>query len=320
MVQFAEQSNFGETLGDALGKSTSNALQLLIQSKIKGMQERDRISNLQSILGGGSPVQEVEETQERIAHSPASSGDISDEQILAVSSVDPNMAKLLQAQKTAKGSEAASKFKETKEARKELLSQAKAARENNMRLNRMEELNEKGTLVTGLYNDMLKRFGIDYAALKNPDSQEFEKLSTDMLRNAKEIFGSRVTNLEVQTFLKTIPTLSQTQEGRSRVIRNLRLLNEGALVRSQALKDILKENQGVPPYDIAEQVEEKVGPKLEEISGEFTGVEETPAGNITEETTFTSLPKAAAFKGKIVRDTESGKRFKSDGKRWRGIK
>jgi hypothetical protein len=320
MVQVVEQDNYGSKLGQTLGKSTSGALELLIQSKLKGMQDRNKLSHLQSILSGqGSPQSSILEEGIEAERSPGG-GAITDEQILAVNSVDPNMAKLLQTQKGARSSEAASKFKETKETRKDLLSKGKAAVENNMRLGRMEELNNSGKLVTGLYNDMLKRFGIDYAALKNPDSQEFEKLSTDMLRNAKEIFGSRVTNLEVQTFLKTIPTLSQTQEGRTRVIRNLRLLNEGELLRSKAMKDILKENQGVPPYDIGEQVEEKVGPQLEQISEKFVSVGRPDEGTQSEAESFPSLPSAAEYKGKIIRDTDTGKRLKSDGVKWKVIK
>ena len=313
MVQVIPQQNFGEELGKSLGNSTSSALQMLVQAKIKGIQERKNLSNLSSILGGSDLPGEDTEVDLLDGSVSRGPGDISDEQILAVSSIDPNMAKLLQTQKTARGQETASKFKETKETRKDLLAQSKGAKENNMRLERMEKLNSKGELVSGLYNQMLKRLGIDYAALKNPDSQEFEKLSTDMLRNAKEIFGSRVTNMEVQTFLKTIPTLSQTKEGRDRVIRNLKLLNEGALVRADALRSILKENKGVPPYDLAEQIDEKVGPKLESITEEFIG---GPEGEV-EAVEFESLPSAGAYEGKIIRDTETGKRFRSDGQKWK---
>jgi hypothetical protein len=289
---------------------------MLIESKVKGMQEKQRMAQLQSILGGAdvqgtdTQIDLLDESVGRKAPGPA---ELSDEQILAVSQLDPNLARLMQSQKESSTKAIASQFKETKETRKEILNQANAARENNMRLNRMEQLNNSGKLVTGLYNDMLKRFGIDYAALKNPESQEFEKLTTDMIRNAREIFGARVTNYEVSTFLKAIPNLSQTPEGRQRVIRNLKILNKGAGLRADAMKKIIEENKGTPPYDLAERIEERVGPQLDEISEEFTAA---PAASAS---SFNKLPAAANYQDKIIKDTNTGKRYQSDGKKWKVI-
>jgi len=315
MVQVLEQEDFGGRLGSALGEGTAGLLQTLIQNKLKAKAERQKLAQLQSILGGADVPggdTEVDFLDESVQRKPTQG--ISNEQILAISQIDPNMAKLLQSQKESGTKEAASQFKETKETRKDILNQAKASRENDMRLDRMEQLNESGKLVSGLYNDMLKTFGIDFAALKNPESQEFEKLSTDMLRNAREIFGSRISNLEVSTFLKTIPTLSQTAEGRKRVIRNLKLLNKGAGIRLNEMKKIMKENKGVPPYDLAEQIEERIGPQLDDITEEFKVAPVTPSQ------AFKTLPSASDHSGKIIRDTTTGKRYKSDGKKWKVVK
>jgi len=166
--------------------------------------------------------------------------------------------------------EKASRFKETKEVRKDILETEKSAQENAMRYDRMQKLNDKGTLIPGAFNAALKKFGLDIESLKNPDSQEFEKLSVDMLKNARQIFGSRVTNFEVQMFLKAIPNLSQSQEGRNRVLRNLKIMNEGNFLRAKEMRSIIKENNGVPPYDLAEQIQERVGPELDKLSKEFT--------------------------------------------------
>jgi hypothetical protein len=317
MVQILEQLDVGEQIGRGLGGGLSGGLQQLVASKIAAKQQQQKLATIRSLLGGADLPGEDTEVDFLDKSVQRPSGEVTNEQILAVSQLDPNLAKILQSQQKAGIQDKASRFKETKEVRKDLLNQSKAAKENDLRLDRMNELNEQGKLIPGLYNDLMKKFGVDFSALKNPDSQEFEKLSVDMLKNAREIFGARVTNFEVQNFLKSIPNLSQSKEGRSRVIRNFKLLNEGARARSDALRDVLKENRGVPPYDLGEQVEEKIGPKLDQISEKFVaGAQiESPSSQ-----SFESLPKAAEFSGKIVRDTETGKRYRSNGKSWKEVK
>jgi energy-coupling factor transporter ATP-binding protein EcfA2 len=131
-------------------------------------------------------------------------------------------------------------FKSTKEARKEITESAKSAKENEMRLERIKELDKKGNLQNPLLYSVLNKVGLDLPALRSADSQELEKLSNDFLKSAKNVFGARLTNFDVETFFRTVPTLSQTKEGRSRVIRNLQLFNKGALIRDEAMRDILK--------------------------------------------------------------------------------
>lgn len=200
-------------------------------------------------------------------------------------------------------------FKETKPERKEILNEAKAAKDTLARLDRMDELSKKGKLDSPIYLEFLKKSGFDIPALTSPDSQEFRKLEVDFLRDAKNIFGSRVTNYEASQFLKAIPSLSQSKEGRDRVIRNLKLLNEGKLARADALKDILKENKGTPPLDLAEQVEERVAPKIDKLLSEFRH-----GANVQK--TFSDLPPASQFNGRKIRDKDTGKILQSNGQEW----
>lgn len=202
-------------------------------------------------------------------------------------------------------------FKETKAERKEILDQAKSAKDALARLDRMQELSEKGKLDSPLYVELLKKTGFDIPALLTPDSNEFRKLEVDFLRDAKNIFGARVTNYEAAQFLKSIPSLSQNKEGRARVIRNLKIMNEGKLVRAETLKDILRENKGNPPLDIAEQVEDRAAPKIDKLLQEFRYGTQNKSGKF-----FNDLPPAAQYNGKKIRDKESGKILKSNGQEW----
>ncbi len=160
-------------------------------------------------------------------------------------------------------------FKATKAERKEIIDKGRAARQNLHDLDRMEELEKEGKLDTPGYIEGLKRSGFDIPALMNPGSEEFQKIAANFLKDAKTYFGSRVSNYEIEQFLKTIPSLSQSPEGRKRVIANLKNLSRGALEYNNALKEIMAENKGIPPYDLLEQVDSKVQKREDALAKKF---------------------------------------------------
>jgi hypothetical protein len=173
------------------------------------------------------------------------------------------------AQQKLEAQERRSQFKETKAERKEIVDRAKAARQNLHDLDRMEELQKEGKLDTPGYIEGLKRAGFDIPALMNPGSEEFQKIAANFLKDAKTYFGARVSNYEIEQFLKTIPSLSQSPEGRKRVIANLKNLSRGALEYNNALREVMAENKGVPPYDLLELVDAKVEKKEDALAKKF---------------------------------------------------
>lgn len=171
--------------------------------------------------------------------------------------------------------------KETKGYFDDISKAYKAAREGNMRLDRMVELIRVGRLTwphVASFLDTLERglplweshIGIDLHSLESDDAQEFRKLSTDFVKNAKDIFGARVTNQDLTTFLKTIPTLSQTDGGKLRVIRNMRLFNDTALLKKKAMDEIINENGGERPRNIEALVDERIADQLDVLAKQFS--------------------------------------------------
>lgn len=251
------------------------ALQPQVQAQaFKQAGEQQKLAALMSLLGGASAGAPEEIAEETITESGPKG--FTDEQILATSLIDPQLARTLQAQKGQQlqerkfqqGSKEQA-FKITKDVRSRIAKESRGARENMARLGRMSNLIDEGKLIGPVWNETLKRLNLDIPALKNPSSQEFDKLTVDFLRGARDIFGARVTNFEVENFLKAIPSLSQTNEGKKRVIRNLELMNKGAVVRSKVMQEVVKENGGIPPLDLEEQVEERAGPVLDKLSSKF---------------------------------------------------
>ena len=152
---------------------------------------------------------------------------------------------------------------------KDIQSKAKGAKENDIRLARMEKLIESGKLNNPTFASALKTLkhgvfglGIDLENLLSTESQEFNKLSADFIKNAKDIFGGRVTDTDLRAFLATVPNLSQTNQGKLSVINNLRLLNEGAELREKAARQLLKKYGNKPPLDFEAQIEDLIKPQL----------------------------------------------------------
>ena len=159
----------------------------------------------------------------------------------------------------------------SKKFREEIGAQEKAAIDSDMRLGRLYTLAKKGELVNPVLYSGLQKIGLDIPGLMNPDTQEFDELVTNFLRDAKSIFGSRVTNYEMSTFIKSIPSLKNTNEGKMRIIRNLKLYNAASKLRAKTMQDIMEENGGEAPLYLQEKVSKKIKPQLDKISKMFAG-------------------------------------------------
>lgn len=153
-----------------------------------------------------------------------------------------------------------------------------AAQSADKRIGRMKELIKGGNLTNPLFFGVLDSLehaipslgvGINLKGFLSPESQEFDKLSKDFLRDVKKVFGARVTQSEVMQFLKTIPTLAQSDEGKLRIIHNMELFNEASKAKKDAYDDIIEANGGYRPRNIEELVNKNAKKKLDDIAKRF---------------------------------------------------
>ena len=164
----------------------------------------------------------------------------------------------------------------TKAFHDETMKKAELARENDLLLNRMGPLLKKGNLtapaVKSLINTVAKGLwgvGYDFSGFQTVDSQEFDKLSASFVKGAKAIFGPRMTQREVEFFMKTIPTLEQTPKARARLVRGMKIANEAAKVRKRAMDEIIMMNDGERPKNLELIVERKIATKLDSLKDAF---------------------------------------------------
>lgn len=141
-----------------------------------------------------------------------------------------------------------------------------SARESNERLDKMLELIKGGklpaTLPAAFIDFINDKIGIDFSAALGSDAEAFNKLKTDFLRDAKSLFGTRVTDNEIRLFLKRIPSLSQTQQGKLKIINTLKHFYDAAQIKNDVMNEIIEENGGYRPSNLQDLVDKRAKPLL----------------------------------------------------------
>jgi hypothetical protein len=127
-----------------------------------------------------------------------------------------------------------------------------------------------GKLSTPLMVKTLDFVGLPLSILKNPITEEYSKIEHDYVRDVTTIFPGVIKNFEIESYLKTIPGLLNSDEGKLLVGKNVKLINEGKKIRYDALNEILKENKGVPPRNIDMIINDRIRDKMNDIAERYT--------------------------------------------------
>ena len=156
------------------------------------------------------------------------------------------------------------------------------------RILRQEKLIKSGKLPYAATHSLLKFVGdlpahfggksVDISFAEGASATEFEKLSKEYMKFLKDYFGSRILQIDVENFLKTIPALAQTDQGKWRIIQNMKALGDVQEIRSKATDDIIDENDGVQPSRLEKLVDERTKERTDKILDEF--INGTYGGNL----------------------------------------
>lgn len=148
-------------------------------------------------------------------------------------------------------------------------------------------------------------------ALLSPEAQEAIKLIIDSTSNIKDTYGSRVTNFDLQTYLKKLPSLLNTSEGKSRVLRDLQIMNQLNQMHTNGIMEVFDEAGGTDkiPYSKAEAIyKKKYGPQEKRLRELFVNPEKH---------SFKDMPNAFEYLGRKIKNPETGEIFISDGNEWK---
>lgn len=194
--------------------------------------------------------------------------------------------------------------KETLPFYKDTLKAEQGAKQNLKRLEKMEEKARDGSLPIALFYKLFKNMqeyefgksvpfvGPLFGMIVNPivqasgailseaqrsitsrDTEEYEKLQADFIRGAKDVFGARVTDKDLDFYMKMIPTLANTDRGKLTIIQNMREFQNLLIQRAEAMKKIIKENNGERPANLEILVDEMVSSDLDRSANEIKEVQ-----------------------------------------------
>ena len=246
----SERNQFAQGLVPLLGQDTANflsnlgpderkyALQNLSSLMQLNQQPGQQQPALRALQPGQQPQEQAQKEEQTQQLTPERAKLLED--VFTSPQERREREKLELAKRQAGLKERESLIKETKTYVDTLKDKEKASKEGNLRLRRMETLIDKGNLpnaalwsalsklehapfISGLtapFAELLKG-AVKWKSGNAADIEEFEKLSTEFVKNAKQYFGPRITQQEVQLFMQTIPTLMATDAGKKKLIENM---------------------------------------------------------------------------------------------------
>ena len=137
------------------------------------------------------------------------------------------------------------------------------------RFNQLSSLNDSGKLPSGLerLNINWTTGDIRFPALANAETQLFVKTINDFTTEAKDTYGARVTNFELGAFMKRLPTLANTEEGRRLILAQMENMGQIDYLREKALQDVY-DHYGTQKIDYATArkiANEKMKPDLDKL-------------------------------------------------------
>jgi hypothetical protein len=218
-----------------------------------------------------------------------------------------DLVKLGQKERHAKAADIRQSHQDNKKYTTKARDRAESAEEGEGIVNAMESLEKTGKVESGPWAELLSKHGLE--SFLNPESIAFEKLRATFLGGAKNVIGGRVTNQEMQQFMKSIPSLSQSPEGRAMIYANMRNKFELDKQYYQTIQDVENEYAGRPlPHNFESIVHQRMKPHYKSFQDKFKTVEDINKKN--------SEPSAAEFNGKIRRNKKTGAMEKSNGVEW----
>lgn len=114
-------------------------------------------------------------------------------------------------------------------------------------LKTLQTLNDNNRLPKGLQrlNINWKSGSLIFPAAANEDTQLFVKTVNDFTTLAKDSFGARVTNFELDRFMQRLPSLLNSEKGRGAILKQMDLISQMDQIYEEELRQVYKERGGI---------------------------------------------------------------------------
>src|SRR5574338_935020 len=279
-------------------------------SLIKELMKQKRQENLFSKVFGKENnnflQDKIEDTQRNL----------SEDEILAIATQDPNLARIMQSQKKMRQQENLANRKETGEIRKDYAKKGQEAQKSIHNKDQMLALIKKGNLnhplVAGIAN--ILPFNADQFLLSD-DSQLYRSLMFENFGILKSMFPGQIRVKEIELLEDKLAGLEKNDSAKKKILENQMNAAKADIIRSKAASEVEKKFPylGIGEFEV--KVEELAAPELKNLYDDIIKNYEKIADEYGE--SLEKLPPASQAKGKTFQDSNTGKKYTSDGKKWK---
>lgn len=278
--EFVSKLLQGQNKQSELSQSLKNQKELETH-KLQGKQQlqNEKQSYLDRLFGSESQKSQPFSNESDNESSSFNPRNVSDEDILRASAIDPVLGKELRAAKdtalrekrSQRDFEAKQKEKTPEREREKHLTSAQATSDvkyNNelqsahkqheiksQTLDRLEQLNKKG--VTGKpYEKLLERWGL--VNQTSEGRREFAADVKNLITDIRSILGGQFSQFEFQTILNAYPSADFSQGANEAIIKNLKEFQDIRNQEFKIAKNLKSENGGKLPEDFQSRVNDRL--------------------------------------------------------------
>lgn len=184
----------------------------------------------------------------------------------------------------------------------------------------LKQLNQSGKMNHPAMTAALKKFGLEWWL--NPETKGYESTLKEYLKELKPLFGARISNIELENYMKRLPDLLQNPESRQLILDTMEQMFELQAMRPQAYDEILKRTGGNIPMDLDSRLEKLMAPLADQVSENIKNINQRviDKGGYQRQgrEQFESLPNASdvRFMGKTLVNPVTGERMKEQNGKW----
>lgn len=197
---------------------------------------------------------------------------------------------------------------------------ADAAERQNIELDAMAALTQGGKeqkFLSGAIDYIEHAFpGINGQALLNAETAQIKKFTQSFMKNMGKIFKGKVSNAEMEQFLKGVPNLMMDPEGRMRVIGTFKLMNDLDIGVKDTMADVIERYPNITPTQFELLVDRRMRDQYGNIGNEMQRLVQG-AGRYSIGQKLESLPNPKSLPAGSRIRTKNGDILRTDGSSWK---
>ncbi|CAB4166821.1 hypothetical protein UFOVP844_58 [uncultured Caudovirales phage] len=140
------------------------------------------------------------------------------------------------------------------EYQKQIFTDYEAAEASDVRLNQQLGLANSGQLPTPAMVKTMDYLGFPLGILSNPAAELYEKVTQSNVLDVSKAFPGAIKNFEIESYMKTIPQLINSDDGKKIIIENKLIENDQKRQNALISQKIIEENNGRMPKDYRYQM------------------------------------------------------------------